>query len=231
MNFREERGSISLEPLADILYHPMQGHLKIFALVVCTTSLYEYVWAFAPPIHPISSSNRKVLAQSSAHQKHHKTSISLSLHRTPTDQAHVQRYVRDNTILFSSVSSSDEEFTSSMSINKVDQILSKLTSLFPLFVLCSAILGSYIPQTLNWVNNGNLISIMLAGVMLGTGMTLERSDFTDIITDKIQRTSIPIGVLCQVSHKQYFRVLRIHEISPLGYISLTLCFATAYTFT
>ena len=191
----------------------MQGHLKIFALVVCitTTSLYESVWAFAPPIHPISSSSRKVLAESSAHQKHHKTSISLSLHRTPTNQAHVQRYVRGNTILFSSSSSSDEEFTPYMSINKVDQILSKLTSLFPLFVLGSAILGSYIPQTLNWVNNGNLISIMLAGVMLGTGMTLERSDFTDIITDKIQRTSIPIGVLCQVSHKQYFRVLRIHD--------------------
>ena len=34
-------------------------------------------------------------------------------------------------------------------------------------------------------------------VMLGTGMTLERSDFTDIITSKQQRTSIPVGVLCQ----------------------------------
>lgn len=34
-------------------------------------------------------------------------------------------------------------------------------------------------------------------VMLGTGMTLERSDFTTILTSKKQRTSIPIGVLCQ----------------------------------
>ena len=33
--------------------------------------------------------------------------------------------------------------------------------------------------------------------MLGTGMTLERSDFTTILTSKKQRTSIPIGVLCQ----------------------------------
>ena len=33
--------------------------------------------------------------------------------------------------------------------------------------------------------------------MLGTGMTLERSDFTDILTSKTRRTSIPIGVMCQ----------------------------------
>jgi len=38
---------------------------------------------------------------------------------------------------------------------------------------------------------------MLAGVMLGTGMTLERTDFTNILTSSQQRTSIPIGVLCQ----------------------------------
>ena len=38
---------------------------------------------------------------------------------------------------------------------------------------------------------------MLAGVMLGTGMTLEKSDFTQILTSKEQRTSIPIGVLCR----------------------------------
>ena len=46
---------------------------------------------------------------------------------------------------------------------RLDQILSRLTSLFPLFVLGSAILGSYIPSALNWVNRGNYISLMLAG--------------------------------------------------------------------
>lgn len=34
-------------------------------------------------------------------------------------------------------------------------------------------------------------------VMLGTGMTLERSDFTNIITSSSRRNSIPLGVLCQ----------------------------------
>lgn len=38
---------------------------------------------------------------------------------------------------------------------------------------------------------------MLAGVMLGTGMTLEKSDFGTILTNQQQRKSIPIGVLCQ----------------------------------
>eukprot|EP00804_Cyclotella_cryptica_P003091 CCRYP_006080-RA/>CCRYP_006080-RA protein AED:0.05 eAED:0.05 QI:837/1/1/1/1/0.66/3/92/293 len=33
--------------------------------------------------------------------------------------------------------------------------------------------------------------------MLGTGMTLERADFTNILTCPSQRTSIPLGVLCQ----------------------------------
>jgi hypothetical protein len=58
-------------------------------------------------------------------------------------------------------SSSSTTFTAKES--KLDQILSKLTSLFPLFVLGSAVLGSYVPTSLNWVNEGSLISMMLAG--------------------------------------------------------------------
>lgn len=46
---------------------------------------------------------------------------------------------------------------------KIDRILSQLTSLFPFFVLGSAILGSLVPNTLNWVNRGNYITYMLAG--------------------------------------------------------------------
>jgi hypothetical protein len=57
----------------------------------------------------------------------------------------------------SSASSTEE------SVPRLDQILSKLTSLFPLFVLGSAVLGSYVPNALNWVNTGNYISMMLAG--------------------------------------------------------------------
>lgn len=75
-------------------------------------------------------------------------------------------------IIFAS-SSSDESLSSSSSssstnlttksLPKIDRILSQLTCLFPLFVLGSAILGSFAPNTLNWVNNGNWMSRMLAG--------------------------------------------------------------------
>ena len=69
--------------------------------------------------------------------------------------------------------------------------------MFPLFVLGSAILGSCQPSTLQWVNSGQIISLMLGGVMLATGMSLQKSDFTNILTDRTQRKSIPTGVLCQ----------------------------------
>jgi len=34
-------------------------------------------------------------------------------------------------------------------------------------------------------------------VMLRTGMTLERSDFTSIVSSRSRRSSIPVGVMCQ----------------------------------
>ena len=80
----------------------------------------------------------------------------------------------------------------------LDKILSKLTSAFPLFVLSSALLGYACPSTLDWVsksNNGELISIMLSGVMIGMGMTLETKDFEKVIID--QKFIVPIGVICQ----------------------------------
>ncbi len=36
-----------------------------------------------------------------------------------------------------------------------------------------------------------------SSVMLGTGMTLERSDFTNIVSSRTRRSSVPVGVLCQ----------------------------------
>ena len=150
--------------------------------------------AFAPPSatsltslrsHHIITTATHHSAISSPSTVHH----SINLHRRSTT------IEKKTTALYSSASSSSG--ASSDASSKIDQILSRLTSLFPLFVLGSSITGSIVPSTLNWVNNGNIISIMLAGVMLGTGMTLEKSDFTQILTSKEQRTSIPIGVLCQ----------------------------------
>jgi BASS family bile acid:Na+ symporter len=77
----------------------------------------------------------------------------------------------------------------------LDQVLSKLTSAFPLFVLSSAILALIKPVSLQWVNQGNLISIMLMLVMCGTGLTLERKDFANVLGK--DWASVPLGVLCQ----------------------------------
>ena len=102
--------------------------------------------------------------------------------------------------LYSSASSNDVDSSNSgdepsATNNKLDAVLSKLTSAFPFFVLGSAILATRAPSTLLWVNQGNLISIMLATVMMGTGMTLEKKDFTDVL--KKYPASVPAGVLCQ----------------------------------
>lgn len=101
----------------------------------------------------------------------------------------------DNTSSIEEASNNDGENTKN---NKLDKILSTLTSAFPFFVLGSALSGTYAPGTLNWVNKSpNLIPNMLATVMLTTGMTLEPEDFTQIFSDQKKRQSIPIGVLCQ----------------------------------
>ena len=103
--------------------------------------------------------------------------------------------------LYSSASSDDApesnpiDESASTASNQLDAALSKLTSAFPFFVLGSAILATRAPSTLLWVNQGNLISIMLATVMMGTGMTLEKRDFTDVL--KKYPASVPAGVLCQ----------------------------------
>ena len=78
---------------------------------------------------------------------------------------------------------------------KLDHVLSRLTSFFPFFVLGSAILGIFKPSALVWVNNGELITVMLAMVMMGTGMTLEKKDFGNVLADNF--SAIPVGVLCQ----------------------------------
>lgn len=88
----------------------------------------------------------------------------------------------------------DDESTSSTS-NKLLSILSTCTSAFPLFVLGAAILGLTQPQTLQWVNEGNLISLLLAAVMCGTGLTLRPQDFQAVL--KQNWSSVPLGVACQ----------------------------------
>jgi BASS family bile acid:Na+ symporter len=60
--------------------------------------------------------------------------------------------------------------------------------------LGSAILGYTQPSTLKWVNQGSLISILLAAIMCGTGLTLRPADFSRV---RKQWRAVPLGVLAQ----------------------------------
>lgn len=76
--------------------------------------------------------------------------------------------------------------------NRLDQVLSRLTLGFPLYVVLAAMVGLYQPSWLDWVNRGSLISLLLAGVMCGTGLTLTSDDFR-----AIPPRTVALGVACQ----------------------------------
>jgi bile acid:Na+ symporter, BASS family len=80
---------------------------------------------------------------------------------------------------------------------KLDVWLSQCTMAFPLFVLGAAVVGYLRPHTLLWVNSGSMVTIMLASVMFGTGLTLQKNDFTNVWKVPSNRLSVPLGVLCQ----------------------------------
>ena len=62
--------------------------------------------------------------------------------------------------------------------NCLDTTLARLTSLFPFFVLLSAVLGYLSPPSLAWFGkNDGVITAALGGIMVGMGMTLTREDF------------------------------------------------------
>jgi bile acid:Na+ symporter, BASS family len=84
-----------------------------------------------------------------------------------------------------------------ISSSRLDSAMSRMTSCFPFWVLSFAIVGLLKPNALQWVNQGELISLMLSSVMVGTGLTLERKDFTDILTIPSNIFSVPLGVACQ----------------------------------
>jgi hypothetical protein len=101
-----------------------------------------------------------------------------------------------NRLYSSALNSAATKDEGPLSGNKVDRILSKLTSGFPLWVVGAALLALLKPATLAWVNTGQIIEIMLAFVMIGMGMTLEKKDFTAVFADN-NWSAVPFGVLCQ----------------------------------
>lgn len=79
--------------------------------------------------------------------------------------------------------------------SKMEDILSKLTSGFPFWVLLAGFWGVMKPSHLAWVNSGQSVELMLASVMIGMGMTLERKDFKAVLSE--DWSAVPFGVFCQ----------------------------------
>jgi bile acid:Na+ symporter, BASS family len=75
--------------------------------------------------------------------------------------------------------------------------LPRLTTAFPLYVVVAAIVGYRFPWTLAWINQGSLVTLLLAAVMAGAGLTLQRSDFTNVWATRTNRAAIPLGIACQ----------------------------------
>jgi len=104
--------------------------------------------------------------------------------------------ILSSTKLSSSVSdSTSDEAEQENDSNRLDTILATLTSGFPFFVLGGAILALFRPSLLLWTNKGDLITLMLALVMWGTGLTLTKDDFTVVLQKEL--ASVLVGVLCQ----------------------------------
>jgi len=74
------------------------------------------------------------------------------------------RSSRTNEIIEEYVPEPSSSIATKDSENTLDKVLSKLTSLFPLFVVSSAIIGIKRPVYLTWVNKGQIIPLMLAAV-------------------------------------------------------------------
>lgn len=123
--------------------------------------------------------------------------------------------------------SADDVVANTVKSKKIDKVLYKLTSQFPFFVMSAAIMGTYRPSTLNWLNRGPTITIMLASVMIGMGMTLSKKDF-DMVFQSDQIKSVPMGVMCQfgiMPLAAYFigkYVMKLNIINPSLYLGLVL---------
>jgi len=156
-------------------------------------------FAFQPLLSNIATRRRDSISQM------HPTPSTLSGKTTsPFTFLHRQRYypidfsyqkVPPLVVLATASSQNDHEEDSSID-SKLDRVLTKLTSSFPLWVLSFAIGGLLQPQLLQWVNHGQLITIMLASVMVGTGLSLDAKDFTNILFGS-NVVSVPLGVACQ----------------------------------
>jgi hypothetical protein len=152
----------------------MNVHHYVLISTVAHIAICSHGFSLPPPTRRHHAASQAVREPSlSPIFRHHRRQDDVVLvpshySRPTTARYHNCKHQSNNRrriIAFSSTSTSSDESSTpaTESLPKIDRILSQLTCLFPLFVLGSAVLGSFVPHTLNWVNNGNLMTNMLAG--------------------------------------------------------------------
>lgn len=125
--------------------------------------------------------------------------------------------------LFSS--SDDKQEGKITRTNRIDDVLAKLTSAFPFFVLGAAILALICPSILQWTNRGDIITVMLSAVMWGTGLTLTKDDFTVVLKQNV--SAVPAGVLCQFLIMPFSAYLIGTTVLSQAFVTSTAATATA----
>lgn len=101
-------------------------------------------------------------------------------------------------------------------------LLTKMTSGFPFFVVGSAMLGVFKPNSLLWFSKyDSIVSLALSAIMVGMGMTLTMDDFKRILSSP---QIILLGVGCQfffMPLSAYFTG-NVFQLSPQHFLGLAL---------
>lgn len=182
----------------------LAGAVFIGCLTTTTTTL---VGAFAPvlllsrtprfatKITPSDKTKAIIVATLNAPEK--KPCSAVCIHPQKDEilrMATTRSYLQRRTAL---MSTSKHNIQESSNNALVDCWLSRLTTAFPVFVLSAAVLGLVRPDLLMWVNRGSTVTAMLAAVMCGTGLTLQKEDFAAVLAKPANRLAVPLGVVCQ----------------------------------
>lgn len=173
---------------------------KSFIIMILVLSLLLYMFdvshAFVPQGVPTSSSftlwpHRIQQQHRPSWQQQQSTRPTLMVPAGPSSI----RYSSSTNIESPPSGDGDDNNNKTNKKNRLDDVLSTLTSAFPYFVLGTAALALFRPSLLLWTNRGDSITLMLASVMWGTGLTLTKDDFTGCL--KKDFAAVPAGVLCQ----------------------------------
>ncbi|MCR9144225.1 MAG: bile acid:sodium symporter family protein [bacterium] len=104
------------------------------------------------------------------------------------------------------------------------KLLNQFTNLFPLWVLLAGVVAFLAPEALLWMR-GSLITIGLAVIMLGMGLTLDGEDFRRVL-EHPRRVLLGVALQYLVMPFAGYAIARLFQLSPefaVGMILVASC--------